>query len=133
MATYGIIGLEKDDGSISLWGLNTTVGKVLMIFSDLSDLAEVMIYAERHGKGPDQRVTLLSYNAASLAQFKPKVEELWRDMGTGKCKFVTEGENTFEDLLVEIKKQNATNGLGTRVEQLGKFLSARWSNGLSPH
>ena len=126
MATYGIIGLEKDDESVSLWGLNTTVGKVLMIFSDLSDLAEVMTYAERHGKGPDQKVTLISYNAASPAQVKPKVEELRQAMGAVKCKFVTEGEKTFEDLLAEIKKQNATDGLKTRVEQLGKFFSARW-------
>jgi hypothetical protein len=129
MATYGIIGLEKDDGNISLWGLNTTVGKVLMIFSDLSDLAEVMTYAERHGKGPDQKVTLLTYDAASPAQIKSEVEELRQTMGADKFKFdslVTEGEKTFEDLLAEIKKQNATNGLGTRVEQLGKFLSAHW-------
>lgn len=126
MATYGIIGLEKDDESVSLWGLNTTVGKVLMIFSDLSDLAEVMTYAERHGKGPDQKVTLISYNAASPAQVKPKVEELRQAMGAVKFKFVTEGEKTFEDLLAEIKKQNATDGLKTRVEQLGKFFSARW-------
>ncbi len=130
MVTYGIIGLEKDDGSISLWAPTTTVGKVLMIFSDLSDLAEVMTYAERHGKGPDQKVTLLINNAASPAQVKPTVEEVRQAMGAVKFKFVTEGEKTFEDLLVEIKKQNATDGLGTRVEQLGKFLSARWSNGL---
>lgn len=126
MATYGIIGLEKDDGNISLWGLNTTAGQILMIFSELSDLAEVMTYAEGHGKGPDQKVTLLSYNAASAAQVKPKVEELRQAMGAVKFEFVTEGEKTFEDLLAEIKKQNATNGLGTRVEELGEFLSARW-------
>jgi len=128
MVTYGIIGLEKDDGSISLWAPTTTVGQVLMIFSDLSDLAEVMTYAERHGTGPDQKVTLLINNAASPAQVKPTAEEVRQAMGAVKFEFVTEGEKTFEDLLVEIKKQNATDGLGTRVEQLGKFLSPRWSN-----
>jgi len=110
MATYGIIGLEKDDGSVSLWGLNTTVGKVLMIFGEGGDLAEVMTYAERHGKGPDQQVVLLSFTAASPAQVKPKVEELRRAMGAVKFKFATEGEKIFEDLLVEIRKQNATKG-----------------------
>jgi hypothetical protein len=108
MGTYGIIGLEKRDGSVSLWGLNTTVGRVLMIFSDLDRLAEVMTYAEHHGKGPDQQVVLLTFTAASPAQVKPKVEELRRDMGAVSMNFVTEGEEIFEDLLVAIRQQNAS-------------------------
>jgi hypothetical protein len=110
MGTYGIIGLEKRDGNVSLWCLNSTIGNVLMIFSDGGDLAGVMTYAERHGKGPDQEIVLLRFTAASPAQVKPKVEELRRAMGAVSVNYVTEGEEIFEDLLVEIRKQNVSNG-----------------------
>lgn len=110
MGTYGIIGLENRDGSVSLWCLNTTAGNVLPIFSDEGDLAEVMTYAERHGKGPDQQIVVLRFTAASPAQVKPKVEELRQAAGAVSMNFVTEGEEIFGCLLVQIRKQNASNG-----------------------
>ena len=98
MGTYGIIGLENRDGSVSLWCLNTTAGNVLPIFSDEGDLAEVMTYV------------VLRFTAASPAQVKPKVEELRQAAGAVSMNFVTEGEEIFGDLLVQIRKQNASNG-----------------------
>jgi hypothetical protein len=114
MGTYEIIGLENRDGSVSLWHLVTDVGNVLMIFSDEGNLAEVLTYAERHGKGPDQQIVVIRLTVDSPAQIVPEVEGLRRAGGGVSVKFVTEGEEIFDDLLVQIRKQNAVTG-GSRV------------------
>lgn len=110
MGTYAIIVLMDSDENISMWRLDTSAGHVVMIFSDMGKLAEVAAYAERYGKRPDHRVAKVSFTAASAAQVLPEVEKLRLTMGADAMPYVTEGEERFNDLLAQIREQNATSG-----------------------
>ena len=110
VGTYRIICVEDGDGNVSLWYVDTSAGRFVMMFSDMGNLAEVVTYAERHGKGPDQQISVMKFTVDSPAQVKSKVGEARLAVGATSMNYVTEGEEMFDDLLAQIREQNATGG-----------------------
>ena len=105
MGTYGVIILADGDGnSLGQYTLDTSVGPVVIIFSDIDHLAEVAAYAERFLPVPDAQIGALSITADSPAQAVGMIEKAAPEWAA-KVNFVSDEDELFDALLAALREQ----------------------------
>jgi TPR repeat protein len=106
--SYGVIFVADRDGNvIGPWYLETNFGLMVMIFGDMIQLFDAVIYTKRNFKETDRQIAVIKFDRASPAQVRTELEEM---EPTTRLNFVSEGEYYFGDLLGAIRKDNAGGG-----------------------
>jgi len=108
MGDYQIIGRFGADGkTFDSFYIDTNVGRYVMIFSDESQLSEAMAYARR---GSSREPDILQIDNVSRAELDALLKEVIPASEFRVYNFIAEGEGIFDDLLIFIRRENASHG-----------------------